>query len=49
MDPAVYALMLEHAAAQHDAEVLDGAIASLQVRPDGTVTAEIRIPGPPAP
>ena len=49
MDPAVYALMLEHAAAQYDAEVLDGAIASLQAHPDGTVTAEIRIPGPAVP
>jgi hypothetical protein len=25
---------------------LDGAIAELSVRPDGTVTAEVRIPGP---
>jgi hypothetical protein len=26
--------------------VIDGAVAELAVRPDGTVTAEIRIPGP---
>jgi hypothetical protein len=28
---------------------LDGAVAELHPQPDGTITAEIRIPGPPVP
>ena len=32
-----------------DGSAIDGAVAELSMRPDGTITAEIRIPGPPVP
>jgi hypothetical protein len=31
------------------ASTVNGAVAELAVQPDGTITAEIRIPGPPVP
>jgi hypothetical protein len=32
-----------------DRTMVDGSVAELAVQPDGTITAEIRIPGPPVP